>query len=78
MKTYPDLPSLRAALAAKIAASGLTQQDVSRATGVTQSAISMFLGEKRGLNADSVLRIIGFVSECPLPPRTYRRNPVKM
>jgi len=69
MKTYRDIQSLRADLASVLTSRGLTQRDVSKATGIAQSAISMFLGEKRGLNADSVLRIIQFVSEdCPPPP----------
>lgn len=61
MKTYPTLHALRSALSIHMESQGLTQLDVSRATGVPQSAISLFLGEKRGLNGDSALKIQSFL-----------------
>jgi predicted transcriptional regulator len=68
MKTYPDIPSLRSALSGHMKRQNLTQLDVSRATGVPQSAISMLLGEKRGLNGDSALKIHDFIMKAQYLP----------
>lgn len=67
MKTHPNLHSLRAALSAYMERQNFTQQEVSRATGVPQSAISLFLGEKRGLSGDSALKIHSFLFAEPAP-----------
>lgn len=60
MKTY-TLETLRSELGRLLSQGTLTQQDVSAATGVVQSAISMFVTGKRGLHGDAALRIESFL-----------------
>lgn len=73
MKTYHDIRSLRSALSACLKIQNISQLDVSRKTGIQQSAISMFLSGKRGLNGDSALKIQSFIlkaselAPCPSP-----------
>jgi hypothetical protein len=42
------LPSIRSELARELLSSGLTQKEVSEKLGITQPAISQYLGRKRG------------------------------
>ena len=61
MKTFSTIHDLRRALSDHMESQRLTQQDVAKATGTTQSAISLFLRGKRGLNGDAVLKIQSFL-----------------
>lgn len=63
MRTFSTIHDLRQALSDHMRSRGLTQQDVAKDTGIAQSAISLFLRNKRGLNAESVLRIIRILPE---------------
>lgn len=59
METY-TLKTLREELR-RVLACGWRQQEVANAIGVAQSAISMFVSGKRGLQGDAALRLLGFL-----------------
>ncbi len=65
MNTYPDINTLRCGLVEQMKKQRLTQQDVSKATGIQQSSISMFLARKRGLNGASTLKLQSFLVGDP-------------
>lgn len=65
MKTFSTTQDLRQALSEHMLSQGLTQLNVAKATGIPQSAISLFLRGKRGLSGDSVLSLIRVISEEP-------------
>ncbi|HIE31023.1 MAG TPA: helix-turn-helix domain-containing protein [Methanosarcinales archaeon] len=46
------LPGIRAALAEELIKNGLSQKEVSKLLGITQSAISQYISKKRGSKID--------------------------
>ncbi|WP_300288159.1 helix-turn-helix transcriptional regulator [uncultured Desulfovibrio sp.] len=68
MKTFSTLHDLRRALSDRMKNQGLTQQDVAGVTGITQSAISMFIRGKRGLSGDAALKIQNYLLTSPSAP----------
>ena len=68
MKTQTELHTLRMALSSLMKEQGLTQLDVCRETRIKQSAVSLFLSGRRGLNGDSALRLMRFLKASEVDP----------
>lgn len=58
-----SLTDFRQALKNAMALKGLTQPELAEVAGVSQSSLSLFLTEKRGLSGEAVLKLWPFVYE---------------
>lgn len=55
-----------------MSAFGYTQQSLSQATGITQSAISKFVNGKQRISAENLFKLWEYVYQDPLPAPTPR------
>ena len=67
MKTDTEIQKLRIRLQETLASGPLTHSDVAAATGISQGAISNFLGCKRNLNGECALRLDRFLTVTATP-----------
>jgi predicted transcriptional regulator len=65
MEKFTSIDQLRDALSFGMMRHKKTQLEVSSQTGISQSALSMFLSGKRGINGDYALRIQAYVLSLP-------------
>ena len=47
-----QLPGIRAAVAKEMAGSGMTQEEIAKAMGISQGAVSQYLSRQRGIRLD--------------------------